>query len=190
MTQRTGFQKFVLFATVGIGLFALCVAVMTLLTLRQSQAARKFSATPIAADFPAPALTLSDLAGAEHSLDDLRGQVILLNFWATWCQPCLDEMLALETFYHSHKAEGLIVIGINNGESAGEVESFLDNLAITFPVWLDPQFLGEGAFGVTNLPSSFLIDRAGRVRLQWLGAIELSTLEDVVAPIINEDGAN
>ncbi|MDO8754704.1 MAG: TlpA disulfide reductase family protein [Anaerolineales bacterium] len=186
MTERTGFQKAILVVTVGAALLALCVAAMTILTLRQSQASRKFSATPVIVEYPAPALTLNDLNEEEHSLRDYAGQVVLVNFWASWCQPCLDEMPALETFFQQHKVDGFVVLGINNGESLSEMESFLDDLSLSFPIWLDPQFLGEGAFGVTNLPSSFLIDRRGQVRLQWLGAIELSTLEEVVVPIINE----
>ncbi len=186
MSERTGFQKTLVVVTVGIALLAVCVGTMTIITLRQAQAARKFSAMPVVVQYPSPLLTLTDLNGAQASLTDYAGQVVLVNFWATWCQPCLEEMPALETFYQQYRDAGFVVLGINNGESVGEVESYLDDISLSFPIWLDEQFLGEGAFGVTNLPTSFLIDRTGQVRLQWLGAIQLSTLEEVVVPIIEE----
>ena len=186
MSERTGFQKILITVTVGVALLALCVAGMTMITLRQTQAARKFSATPVVVQYPAPSLTLTSLDGSAHALTDYAGQVVLVNFWATWCQPCLEEMPALEAFYEQHAQAGFVVIGINNGESVGEVESYLDDISLSFPIWLDEQFLGESAFGVNNLPTSFLIDRNGQVRLQWLGAIKLSTLEEVVLPIIEE----
>jgi len=186
MSGRTGFQKALLVITGGLGVLTLCVAVMALTALHRSQAARKFSATPVVVKYPAPALELTGLDQSQHSLAAYAGQVVLVNFWATWCQPCLTEMPALEEFYQRHREAGFVVIGINNGEALAETQSYMTDMGLSFPIWLDEKFTGQDAFAVSNLPSSFLIDRKGQVRLTWLGAIELSTLEDVIAPIIKE----
>ncbi|HSQ39199.1 MAG TPA: redoxin domain-containing protein, partial [Anaerolineales bacterium] len=97
MKKQTTFQRTLAFIVIGIGLIALGVAAMTLLTLRQAQAERgvESSVIPIQVDYPAPALTLTDLDGNPHSLSDYLGQVVLVNMWATWCPPCVAELPTL-----------------------------------------------------------------------------------------------
>ncbi len=188
MKQQTSFQRTLAFIVIGIGLIAVGVAAMTLLTLRQSQIGRESesSVVPAKADYPAPDLTLNDLDGNPRSLSDYLGQVALVNMWATWCPPCVEELPALNSFYNDYAVDGFVIIGIDDGEELGVVKDYVAQQGLTFPIWTDPTYLSESAFNTMNLPSSFLIDRQGQVRLQWVGAISRAMLEKYVLPIIEE----
>ncbi len=146
-----------------------------------------FSTVPVQVNYPAPDLTLTDLQGASRSLAQYRGQVILINLWATWCAPCKEEMPTLQAYYNRHVNEGFIIIAINDGDPTPDVLQFVKDFQITFPVWLDPTYIAtEQAFKTLNLPTSFVIDRKGAVRLIWVGAISRRTLDKHVTPIIKE----
>lgn len=187
MSASSPFQRIIAMLLIGFGLIAVGVAAMTLITLRRSQGVgQETSAVPVTVDYPAPPLSLTDLDGAARSLSDYQGQVVLVNMWATWCPPCREEMPALESFYQSYRDQGFVIIGLNDGEAAMDVRDFVISYGLTFPVWLDPTYISESAFNTMNLPSSFVIDRQGQVRLQWVGAIELAQLEKYVLPIIEE----
>lgn len=188
MKKQTTFQRTLAFIVIGIGLIALGVAAMTLLTLRQAQAERgvESSVIPIQADYPAPALTLNDLDGNPRSLSDYLGQVVLVNMWATWCPPCVAELPTLNAFYRDYAQAGFAIIGIDDGEELGVVKDYVAQTGLVFPIWTDPSYLSERAFNTMNLPSSFVIDRQGQVRLQWVGAISRAMLEKYVVPIIEE----
>jgi peroxiredoxin len=164
------------------------VAAITLITLRQSQAERngESSVIPAEVDYPAPSLTLNDLDGNVRSLSDYRGQVVLVNMWATWCPPCVAELPTLNSFYNDYADKGFLILGINDGEESAVVQNYVARTGLSFPVWTDPSYLAESMFGAMNLPSSFVIDRQGQVRLQWIGAISRAMLEKYVVPIINE----
>lgn len=142
---------------------------------------------PVAVDYAAPSLTLSDLSGKEHSLADYQGQVVLVNLWATWCPPCKAEMPTLEAYYQTHQADGFVTLAINDGDPAGAVASFVQEYGLSFPVLLDPTYQAtDHAFKTRNLPSSFVIDREGKVRLRWVGEIDREALEKYVTPLILE----
>ena len=146
-----------------------------------------FRAIPAHVDFEAPSLTLRDLRGSPHSLSDYAGQIVLVNLWATWCPPCEAEMPVFQRFYEEHRLEGFVVVAINDGESAAQVEAFVVKHDLTFPVWLDPTYEAtDRAFKTANLPTSYVIDRGGRVKLEWIGAINELTLEKTVASLIKE----
>jgi peroxiredoxin len=142
---------------------------------------------PVEVDYEAPALSLSDLDGAEHSLADYHGQVVLVNLWATWCPPCKAEMPTLKAYYEDYQANGFMTIAVNDGDPADAVSAFVQEYGLTFPVWLDPTYEAtENAFKTRNLPSSFVIDREGNVRLRWVGEIDRAALEKYVTPLILE----
>jgi cytochrome c biogenesis protein CcmG/thiol:disulfide interchange protein DsbE len=142
---------------------------------------------PVQVDFPAPELTLTDAQGISHSLADYRGQVILVNLWATWCPPCKEEMPALQAFHNKYEKDGFAVIAINDGDPTADVIQFVKDYGLTFPVWLDPTYIAtEQAFKTLNLPSSFVIDQDGTTRLMWVGAISRRMLEEHVTPLIME----
>ena len=153
---------------------------------RRARAA-DLSAVPVRVEFEAPQLSLSDLHQNTSSLIDFRGQVVLVNLWATWCPPCEFEMPIYQEFFDEHRGAGFAVVAINDGEAPGVVRRFVDYRSLTFPVWLDPEYRAtEVAFRTANLPTSYLIDRSGVVRLMWIGAIDKPTLEAYVAPLIKE----
>lgn len=142
---------------------------------------------PVAVHYAAPKLSLSDLAGKEHSLVNYHGQVLLVNLWATWCPPCKAEMPTLEAYYQAHQADGFVTLAVNDGDPAEAVASFVDEYKLSFPVLLDPTYQAtDQAFKTRNLPSSFVIDREGNVRLRWVGEIDRASLEKYVTPLILE----
>lgn len=146
-----------------------------------------FSAVPERVSFDAPDLGLLDLSGQRHVLSDYAGQVVLVNLWATWCPPCIAEMPNLQRFYEAHAAERFIVIAVEDGDPVSDVRSFVSAHDLTFPIWLDPGHeAASRAFKTSNLPSSYVVDRAGKVRLMWFGAISETNLERYVTPLIEE----
>jgi len=112
--------------------------------------------------------------------------VLLVNHWATWCPPCKAEMPTLQAYYEKHGDQGFTIIAIDAGEPATEVEKFVKSHTLTFPVWLDPTQVATVVFRNPGLPSSYVIDRKGNVRLAWAGAISQKTLEKYVTPLVEE----
>jgi cytochrome c biogenesis protein CcmG/thiol:disulfide interchange protein DsbE len=96
-------------------------------------------------------------------------------------------MPALQSFYNKYRDQGFVVIAINDGDSTPDVLQFVEDYKLTFPVWLDPTYIAtEQGFKTLNLPSSFVIDRKGTVRFQWVGGITLKMLEKHISPLILE----
>ena len=121
----------------------------------------------------APDFTLATLDGSTVRLADLRGKVVLLNFWATWCPPCKAEMPDLDALQRIYgESQGLVVLGINLQEDAGTVASFVQERNLSFPVLLDTDgTVTSGLYQVRPLPTSFIIDRQGYIRDVWNGQI-------------------
>jgi cytochrome c biogenesis protein CcmG, thiol:disulfide interchange protein DsbE len=146
-----------------------------------------FSAVPASVHLEAPVLSLTDLQGVRHSLADYQGGVVLVNLWATWCPPCRAELPLLEQYFLRHQSQGFSVVAVEDGDPASDVQAFVRDYSLTFPVWLDPTYQStDVVFKTRNLPSSYVLDRAGRVRLEWLGAISTANLEKYVTPILQE----
>jgi cytochrome c biogenesis protein CcmG, thiol:disulfide interchange protein DsbE len=96
-------------------------------------------------------------------LGDFKGKVVFLNFWATWCEPCREEMPSMERLHRAYKDRGLVVLAISlDSQGAGVVNPFVRKLALTFPVALDPKMAVRERYGVWAVPSTFIIDRAGK----------------------------
>jgi len=174
------------FLLLGLGLLLIVASV--LYVLRGNSLQSEVSAVPVQVNFAAPELMLTDTHGVTHSLADYRGQVVLVNLWATWCPPCKEEMPALQSFYNKYADRGFTIIAINDGDPAPDVLQFVKDYELTFPVWLDPTYIAtEQAFKTLNLPSSFVIDRNGTVRLMWVGGINRKMLDKHVTPVITEN---
>ncbi len=142
---------------------------------------------PVPVNYPAPQVALNDLDGNPVALSDYDGQVILYNAWATWCPPCKAEMPTLQAYYEKHKDQGFVIIAIEDGLQGNvDVASFVAEYGLTFPVWPDRAYLASKSFGVTSLPTSFVIDRKGMVRLTWSGEISMAALEKYVTPLLTE----
>jgi len=112
-----------------------------------------------------PEFTLTDLSGKTWAFSELRGKVVLVNFWATWCPPCRKEMPDLETLYERFGSKGLVVLGISD-EEAAKVEPFIRERKISFPVLLDPGRKVNDLFVVEGIPKSFVYDREGKLVAQ------------------------
>lgn len=184
-------SRVVALGAAGVGLIFIGIAVFLLLSLNQGSndptSPTDFSAVPVKVEFNAPVLTLSDIHSEKHSLADYRGQVVLVNLWATWCPPCKAEMPILQDYYTKYQKDGFTIVAIEDGDPASDVIAFVDEYSLTFSVWLDPTYQAtDHAFKTQNLPSSYLIDRAGKVRLAWVGAINARNLEKYITPIIKE----
>jgi peroxiredoxin len=109
--------------------------------------------------------TLTDLQGKAWHLKDLRGQIVLVNFWATWCPPCRKEMPDLQSLYAQFKNQGVVVLSISDEESA-KVSPFVAERDITYPVLLDPGRKVNEEFKVEGIPKSFVYDRDGKLVAQ------------------------
>jgi peroxiredoxin len=109
--------------------------------------------------------TLTDLAGKKWTLRELRGKVVLVNFWATWCPPCRKEIPDLEALYEQFKDQGLVVLAISD-EERGKVEPFMAERRVTYPVLLDPGRTVHQRFEVEGIPKTFIYDREGKLAAQ------------------------
>ena len=153
---------------------------------QENQEASLPSAVPMAVDAPAPELALTDLKGEAVAVSDFRGQWVLLNNWATWCPPCKAEMPTLQAFYEDHSEKGFTIIAIDAGDPVADVAQFVKDYGLSFPVWADLTQKATVAFRNPGLPSSYLIDRQGVVRLAWTGAISRGMLDQYVTPLLDE----
>ena len=145
------------------------------------------SVVPVAVNYSAPELALQNVNGKNEALADFRGQVVLLNNWATWCPPCKAEMPSLQKYYEAHKSAGFTLVAVNAGDPKAPVDEFVKNYGLTFHVWLDPDGAALTAFKNGSLPNSYVIDRQGTVRYAWTGEISLDMLEKFVTPVIEEN---
>ncbi|MEW5771274.1 MAG: TlpA disulfide reductase family protein [Pseudomonadota bacterium] len=121
-----------------------------------------------------------------HSLADLRGQVVLVNFWATWCPYCRHEMPAMQAFYQAHKAEGFAIVAYSLDKTQHEVDTFMKDEGYTFPAPLAAPGVDAAFGGVDRLPTSFIIDRRGRIRHKISGQVHAGRLDDLITPLLAE----
>ena len=133
--------------------------------------AKPMDAPPKQQPRPAPSLALPRLGGGELSIQSLRGKPALVNFWATWCVPCLKEMPEIERLYQAKKGDGFAVAMINVKETAATVESFIAGHGYTFPVLLDEKGEAVERFQVFGLPTTVFIDRDGVIRFTYMGEL-------------------
>jgi peroxiredoxin len=126
---------------------------------------------PLRAGAPAPGFELPGLSGDAVDLGDLRGRVVFVNFWATWCPPCRKEAPALERLYRNLRAEGFEVLGVSIDDPSARdaIERFREEFGLTFPLLVDPDRSAYRAYQATGVPETFLVDRAGRVVERFVG---------------------
>jgi cytochrome c biogenesis protein CcmG, thiol:disulfide interchange protein DsbE len=127
-----------------------------------------------------PGFRLRTFAGDGHaSLEDFVHKLVILNFWATWCTPCTDEMPTLEMLWHDYKVRGLIVLGVSvdRGAPRALLEPYIAHLRLTFPILLDPDVKAAGAWRVTSLPATFIVKPGGEVAGMAAGAREWNSAE-------------
>jgi cytochrome c biogenesis protein CcmG, thiol:disulfide interchange protein DsbE len=133
---------------------------------------------------PAPSFTSPALSGGEVTLADHVGEVVIVNFWATWCPPCKAEMPGINAFYERHQDEGLVVLAVNAKESESLVRPFIEASGFSFPVLLDPAGSVVNQYQIRSFPTTIVIDRDGVVRHIQVGMISEEELEAAVAPLL------
>lgn len=177
MADRRGVKIVAVTAALGVGLLGVA------LWARGRTAA-------VAPDFAVP-----DLAGQAVRLSAYRGQVVLVNLWATWCPPCREEMPSMERLHQRLKDRGFVLLAVNEDEGgAGPVKAFVDQMKMTFPVLLDPEGDVGRKYGVWGFPESFLLDRDGRVvdhvigPRDWASATQVAKIEALLAAPAGDAG--
>lgn len=121
--------------------------------------------------FLAPDFTLATLDGNKVTLSGLRGKIVVVNIWATWCPPCRAETPALEKSYEQYKDSGVVILGVDltNQDAVSDVESFVQEFKLTYPILLDRDGSVGNLYQIKGLPSTFFINRAGIIRTVVVG---------------------
>jgi len=126
----------------------------------------------------APGFTLRNLKGNLEGLDDHSGKVIVINFWATWCVPCVKEMPSFETLYRRYRSQGLTLLAVSLDKgSSSIVQEFVDKHNLSFPVLLDSEGIAEKLYPSFTIPFTFVIDKKGRVAARVDGARDWESSE-------------
>ena len=134
---------------------------------------RKMAFLPQVQRVSAPGFLLRTLDGQNHTLEQHRGKVVMINFWATWCPPCVREMPAMQRLYQEFRAKGFEIVAISLDQgNPDDVRDFVQKLSLTYPVVLDAEQKTKGLYRVRALPTTFLVDRKGRVVAWGMGARE------------------
>ena len=139
----------------------------------------------------APSWELKDLEGKTVKLADFKGKVVLLNFWATWCPPCRQEIPDLVALQNQYRDKGLVVIGISLDEKGpAPVKAFVNRMKINYPVVMGDQKTAAAYGGIEAIPTTFYIDRAGNVAGVHQGGADRATFEAALKPLLEKPAAN
>lgn len=155
-----------------VGILAAVFALLGVVTVRVNRPASITLAlargeTPAAPDFTLPRLD----RGGELTLSALRGQVVVLNFWASWCVPCRDEAPALEATWQRYRGQGVVVLGVNVQDLTPKALAFIRETKATYPSVRDKNNAVYRAYGLTGVPETFFIDRKGRIVRKFPGVV-------------------
>jgi cytochrome c biogenesis protein CcmG, thiol:disulfide interchange protein DsbE len=134
----------------------------------------------------APPLVLADLGGRDVSLASLRGKAVVLNFWATWCPPCKEELPAFAEAWRASRGRCLEIVGVTEESTREDAIAEVQRMEVPFPILLDPDGAVARAFGVTGYPRTYLIDAEGRIRKIFSGKVSRERLEAGLAPHVPE----
>ena len=141
---------------------------------------------PVAERNAAPEFSLKDRDGRTVSLSDYKGQVVLLNFWATWCSPCAIEIPWFKQFENQHKDKGFAVLGVSMDMGGWEdVNPYLDRVKVNYRILLGDDDIAMSYGGVEALPTSFLIDREGRIAAVHVGLVSKSDYENDINALLS-----
>jgi cytochrome c biogenesis protein CcmG, thiol:disulfide interchange protein DsbE len=136
---------------------------------------------------PAPELELPRLSGSgAESLDDYRGQVVVLNFWASWCEPCREESPLLQRWHERIEGRGATVLGVDAFDEIGRARAFVDEYGLTYPMLRDGEGSTRESFGILGFPETFVIDREGRIAAVERGPVDAQFMRERVAPLLRE----
>ena len=155
----------------------LTVSVIILTLFNQPIQANDMLMDPMPAANPAPDFNLMGMDGETHTLEDLKGKFVLVNFWATWCNPCKVEMPLLEKLHQTLKSEKFTVLGLHVGPGPENIEEFKKLMPISFPIYVDMDL--EVNWGVPGLPTTFLMNPEGKLIYRAVGKREFASDEMV-----------
>lgn len=128
-------------------------------------------------DRPAPDFTLTDTTGKTWSLADLRGRVVLVNFWASWCQPCLQEMPSMRDLNGLLPEDQFTMLSILFNDAPAMAENTAARFRLNFPILIDPENMAARAYGLTGVPETYVIDKEGVLRKKFIGPVEWDSPE-------------
>jgi thiol-disulfide isomerase/thioredoxin len=139
---------------------------------------------------PAPSWAVTELGGAPVAGAGLRGKVVLVDFWATWCAPCVKSMPRLDAIHRELGPRGFSVVGISIDEDEGAVRTWVASRGITYPIAVDSKDAPAwSAFRVKVVPSAYLVDREGSILAQWTGTVDPKEIEAKVREVLGPDAA-
>jgi len=121
---------------------------------------------------------------AAEKLDDYLGQVVVVNFWATWCLPCRSEMPSLEAVYQKFRESGVIVLGVNVSDTSDQIVAFAREHRLTFPMLRDPRQQAARSLGIRMLPTTLILDQFGELQHRILGATTASQLSEQIEAVL------
>lgn len=132
----------------------------------------------------APSFDLLGLDGLTHTLDEYKGKLVVLNFWGTWCAPCVKEMPALQAQWEKWQNEDVVVIGINVGEDQMTIENFVKQVDIDFPILMDTGRDAVRSYGISPLPTTIFINSKGKIDNIHIGQLDLDSLDDQIRKLV------
>lgn len=145
---------------------------------------------PVAANLePAPQIELKNVTGVPFRLSDLRGRVVILNFWATWCMPCRSEIPELNDMSHELEGQGLSVVGVLWNDPDADIKAFQKEIKQDYSIVVGEESAGDKFGGVQGLPTTFIIDREGRIRQKIYGSRSREVFEAIIKPLLAESPA-
>jgi thiol-disulfide isomerase/thioredoxin len=171
----------------GIAVVALVVVIVTVRTYfgaAGGPGGQAGGGPAMLAGAPAASYAIKTLDGARDSLDRYRGRVVFVNLWASWCAPCRSETPALERLFEENRARGLVVLGIDQGESATAASAFAKEMNLRYPILLDEEQQYGRAYAAIGLPTSLVVDRTGHIVRGIDGELTLAQMRDAVAPLL------
>ena len=166
---------------------AALVPVLVAVALGALVLSRLPSTSPTAIGSVAPDFTLASLDGEPIRLADLRGRPVIVNFWASWCGPCIEEFPLLRGAAARHEADGLAVIGVVYRDRAEAAREFMERHGGTWAAAMDPGEQVATAYGVVGPPETYFIDRDGTIVARNIGQVTAATLDDQLAAIIETE---
>ena len=136
------------------------------------------------ADLPAVDFSLKDLSGQEHNLSSYAGKLVFLNFWATWCGPCREEIPSMEELYLELQNQDFLIVAVNSQEAREQVADFVENIGMSFPVLLDTDGRVGAAYSVRAIPTTYIIDPQGYILGRMVGTRDWYTPD--IIPLVGD----